>query len=63
MRDRILGEQPAEQGLYRVGAPIAIRWNAFGDFLGGERAFVPQHFHHGMFGFADTFGHATRLLG
>ena len=57
MPDDILGQQPAEQSLDRIGRPVAPGRDPLGDIGGAERGFVPKHFHHGMFGIADSFGH------
>jgi hypothetical protein len=62
MRDDILGKQAAQQGLDRIRGPIPIRPDAFGNILRGERCLIPEHFHHGMFSAANTFGHATLLI-
>src|SRR3546814_2078071 len=57
MPDRLLGEKASEQCLDGVGAPGALGRDPLGHVLRGERAFFPQHLHHGMFGITDTIGH------
>ncbi len=57
-----LGEQPAEQSLDRVRAPVALGGHALDDFLRGERRLFPEHLHHRMFGVADSFAHRVPLV-